>query len=78
MITPLETSSEDMKALHLTTANAQEEYAIPCHFSFAPGNHEGESGYWLDQTPQNIRVFGTLWRKFYYPNPAPNHFIREI
>ncbi len=56
--TPLETTSEDMQALHLGL-----------------GNHEGESGYWLDQTPpDNIAVYGTQWRKFYYPNPIPNAF----
>lgn len=73
--TPLETSSEDMKALHL---DYRQYLGRVCHsmpFFFCLGNHEGESGYWLDQTPpNNIGVFGTLWRKFYYPNPAPNHF----
>jgi hypothetical protein len=39
------------------------------------GNHEGENGYYLTQTPpNNIAVYGTLWRKFYYPNPYPNGF----
>ncbi|MFN5365514.1 MAG: hypothetical protein ACK5Q2_12795 [Bacteroidota bacterium] len=29
----------------------------------------------LDRNPpDNIAVYGTLWRKFYYPNPVPNDF----
>jgi hypothetical protein len=39
------------------------------------GNHEGEFDYYLAQTPpNNIAVYGTIWRKFYYPNPVPNSF----
>jgi hypothetical protein len=49
-----------------------------CHsipFYFCLGNHEGEFDYYLAQTPpNNMAVYGTLWRKFYYPNPYPNGF----
>jgi hypothetical protein len=39
------------------------------------GNHEGEKDYFLLQTPpDNIAVYATLWRKFYYPNPFPDNF----
>ncbi|MEI6020159.1 MAG: T9SS type A sorting domain-containing protein [Bacteroidota bacterium] len=39
------------------------------------GNHEGEKDYYLKQNPpNNMAVHGTLWRKFYYPNPFPNTF----
>lgn len=73
--TPSETTSEDMKALHL---DYRQYLGSVCHsmpFFFCLGNHEGETGYWLDQTPpDNIAVYGTLWRKFYYPNPYPNGF----
>jgi hypothetical protein len=73
--TPETTSSEDMKALHLYY---REYLGRICHsapFFFCLGNHEGESGYWLNQTPpNNIAVYGTNWRKFYYPNPYPNAF----
>ncbi len=73
--TPLETGSEDMRLLHL---DYRQYLGKVCHsmpFFFCLGNHEGESGYWLDQTPpENIAVYGTLWRKFYYPNPVPNDF----
>jgi len=73
--TPLETTSEDMKALHL---DYRQYLGAVCHsmpFFFCLGNHEGESGYYLDQTPpNNIAVYGTNWRKFYYPNPVPNDF----
>ena len=39
------------------------------------GNHEGEKDFYLSQNPpNNIAVYATLWRKFYYPNPFPNSF----
>ncbi|MBL7806175.1 MAG: metallophosphoesterase [Saprospiraceae bacterium] len=73
--TPLETTSEDMRLLHL---DYRQYLGSVCHsmpFFFCLGNHEGESGYWLDQTPpNNIAVYGTNWRKFYYPNPYPDSF----
>lgn len=49
-----------------------------CHsipFYVCLGNHEGENDFYLSQTPpNNMAVNGTLWRKFYYPNPYPNGF----
>ncbi len=49
-----------------------------CHsipFYVCLGNHEGEFDYYLAQTPpDNIAVYATLSRKFYYPNPYPNGF----
>jgi len=73
--TPLETSSEDMRLLHLDYRQYLGQLCHSSPFFFCLGNHEGESGYWLDQTPPyNIAVYGTNWRKFYYPNPFPNEF----
>ncbi|MEI6766924.1 MAG: T9SS type A sorting domain-containing protein [Bacteroidota bacterium] len=49
-----------------------------CHsvpYYFCLGNHEGEFDYYLAQTPpDNMAVYSTLWRKFYFPNPYPNNF----
>lgn len=49
-----------------------------CHsipFYVCLGNHEGENDYYLNQNPpNNLATWGTLWRKFYYPNPFPNNF----
>jgi hypothetical protein len=49
-----------------------------CHsipFYVCLGNHEGEFDYYLAQNPpNNIAVYATLSRKFYYPNPYPNEF----
>ncbi|MFZ4401296.1 MAG: T9SS type A sorting domain-containing protein [Bacteroidales bacterium] len=49
-----------------------------CHsipFYVCLGNHEGEFDYYLAQNPpNNIAVWGTLFRKLYYPNPIPNNF----
>lgn len=73
--TPLETTSEDMRKLHLDYRQYLGQLCHSSPFLFCLGNHEGESGYWLDQTPpNNIAVYGTNWRKFYYPNPYPNEF----
>jgi len=38
------------------------------------GNHEGEYGYFLDGTKDNMSVYAALSRKQYYPNPIPNDF----
>ena len=39
------------------------------------GNHEGENDFYLNQNPpNNLAIWGTYWRKYYYPNPAPNAF----
>ncbi len=73
--TPSTTTSDDMKQLHLDNRS---HFGIAAHsvpLFFCLGNHEGESGYYLLQTPpNNIGVYGTLWRKYYYPNPEPNDF----
>ena len=49
-----------------------------CHsvpFYVCLGNHEGENDYYMAQNPgNNLAVWGTQWRKFYYPNPYPNGF----
>ena len=37
-------------------------------------NHEGESGWQLNGTPNNIAVWATLARKRYFPNPAADAF----
>ena len=68
-------TQEQMMALHL---NYLPYIGIVCHsapFFFTIGNHEGESGYWLLQTPpNNIAVWGTLARKYYYSLPEPGGF----
>ncbi len=73
--TPDQTTSEDMDALH---KDYLQYLGAVCHsmpFYVCLGNHEGENGYYLKQTPpNNIAVYGTKWRKFYYPNPYPNGF----
>jgi len=48
-------------------------HSIP--FYFCLGNHEGENGYYLNQTPpENLCVWGSLARKYYYANPYPDGF----
>ena len=73
--TPTTTSQKDMMQLHY---NFLPYIGMVCHsapFFFVLGNHEGESGYYLLQTPSNnIGVYGTLARKTYYSNPVPDGF----
>ncbi len=73
--TPEETTSEDMKQLHLDYIPLLSKICHSVPFFFCLGNHEGENGYYLKQNEgENIAVYGTKWRKYYYPNPFPNEF----
>ena len=38
------------------------------------GNHEGESGWLLDGTADNLAIWASKARKMYYPNPVPDDF----
>lgn len=73
--TPNETTQADMMQLHF---NFWSYIGMACHsaaFYFCLGNHEGENGYFLLQTPpNNLAVYGTRARKFYYSNPVPDGF----
>ena len=68
-------TSDQTKQLML---NLRPIFGKICHsvpFFFCQGNHEGESGYYLLQTPpNNIATYETLWRKKFYPNPYPDSF----
>ena len=68
-------TSDQTKQLML---NLRPVFGKICHsvpFFFCQGNHEGESGYYLLQTPpNNIATYETLWRKKFYPNPYPDSF----
>lgn len=53
------------------------KYEISAHsvpLFIALGNHEGESGWNLNETSENIAVWGTNERKKYFLNPAPDNF----
>ncbi|MEI6753673.1 MAG: metallophosphoesterase [Paludibacter sp.] len=80
-----DTFGDDHTATTITTAQVQQLMldnrpilGAVCHsmpFFFCQGNHEGESGYYLLQTPpNNLATYETLWRKTYYPNPEPDAF----
>lgn len=72
---PFSITSKEVRQLHL---DWREFFGVVCHSSplfLCLGNHEGESGFYLLQTPpNNLGVYGTLWRKFYFPNPVPDGF----
>jgi hypothetical protein len=72
---PSTITSEEVRQLHL---DCRSYFGVACHSTplmLCLGNHEGESGYYLLQTPpNNLGVYGTLWRKYYYANPVPDGF----
>lgn len=73
--TPTTSTSYQMDTLHkyYRPLLGQITHSIP--FYVCLGNHEGEKKYYLvNNAPNNIAVWGTLWRKYYYPNPYPNGF----
>ncbi len=73
--TPTTTTSADMDALHKDYRQYLGQICHSVPFFVCLGNHEGENDYYLNQNPPfNIGVWGTQWRKFYYPNPYPNGF----
>lgn len=54
-------------------------YDTLCHsvpLFIALGNHEGESGWNLNGTPNNMAVWSTNERKKYFPNPEPDSFYK--
>ncbi|WP_264520182.1 T9SS type A sorting domain-containing protein [Flavobacterium sp. N1994] len=85
--TPTTTTSADMNVLH---KNYRQYLGQLCHsvpFYVCLGNHDAENDYYLNvngiyttatnnlpAAPNAIGVWGTLWRKYYYPNPFPNSF----
>ena len=72
---PYTITSNDLDLLH---KDYRQYLGSICHsipFYISLGNHEGENDFYLSQTPpNNLAIWGTYWRKFYYPNPAPNTF----
>lgn len=73
--TPTTTTSADMNALHKDYRQYLGQLCHSIPFYVCLGNHEGENDYYMNQNPpNNIGIWGTQWRKYYYPNPFPNSF----
>ena len=72
---PTTITSNDLNLLH---KDYRQYLGTICHsipFYISLGNHEGENDFYLNQNPpNNLAVWGTYWRKYYYPNPSPNSF----
>lgn len=72
---PTTITQQDLMQLHLNFMPFIGMAAGSAHFFFCLGNHEGENGYFLLQNPpDNMAVYGTLARKYYYANPVPDNF----
>lgn len=72
---PYTITTNEIKQLQLSCRDFLGKVCHSLPFFFCIGNHEGESGYYLLQTPpDNMATYETLWRKLYYPNPFPDGF----
>lgn len=72
---PLNISSAELAQLHLAYRPLLGTICHSIPFYFCLGNHEGQQSYYLGlNPPNNLAVQGTLWRKYYYPNPYPDGF----
>jgi len=72
---PFTITNDQLKVLHRDYRPLLGSICHSIPFYFCLGNHEGEFDYYLAQTPpNNMAVYGTIWRKFYYANPVPNSF----
>jgi hypothetical protein len=52
-------------------------FSLLCHsvpLFLVLGNHDGEAGWELDGTTDNLAIWSTLFRKRYFPNPEPDGF----
>jgi len=55
----------------------QSYFSLLCHsvpLFLVLGNHDAEAGWECDGTADNLAVWSTLLRKYYFPNPQPNGF----
>lgn len=72
---PYTITSGALDTLHYNYRPLLGEVAHSVPFYVCLGNHEGENDFYLAQNPpNNLGVWGTQWRKVYYPNPFPNDF----
>jgi len=72
---PLTITSEELDILHRDYIPFLAKICHSIPFYVCLGNHEGENDYYYALTqPDNLCIWGTNWRKFYYPNPYPNDF----
>ncbi|MFM2135411.1 MAG: hypothetical protein RL021_811 [Bacteroidota bacterium] len=68
-------TSGELDTLHRNYRPFLDEVCHSVPFYVCLGNHEGENDYYLAQNPpNNLAVWGTQWRQYYYPNPEPNSF----
>jgi hypothetical protein len=72
---PFTITSNDLDVLHKNYRPLLGEMCHSVPFYFCLGNHEGESDYYYNITPpENLCIWATEWRKYYFPNPYPNNF----
>jgi hypothetical protein len=84
---PTTTTSADMDAYHKVYRQYLGQLCHSVPFYVCLGNHDAENDYYLNvggiyttatnnlpAAPNGIGVWGTQWRKYYYPNPFPNSF----
>jgi hypothetical protein len=67
-------NQQEVLARHLLLRSFFDTLAGSVPLLLAIGNHEGELGWLLDGTSQNLAVWASQIRKQYFPNPVPDGF----
>ncbi|MHC4175377.1 MAG: metallophosphoesterase family protein, partial [Planctomycetota bacterium] len=65
------------EAIELRYRVQRSYFSLLCHSAplfLVLGNHDGETGREFDGTADNLAVWSTLFRKYYFPNPQPDGF----
>lgn len=72
---PYTITSEELDQLHKDYRPLLGSITHSVPFYVCLGNHEGENDFYMSKNPpNNLAIWGTQWRKLYYPNPYPNNF----
>jgi len=67
-------SQQEILSRHLLLRSFFDSIAHSVPLILTIGNHEGEQGWLLDGTPDNVAVWASSIRTAYYPNPIPDGF----
>jgi hypothetical protein len=70
---PVKTPGEVL-ARHLLLRSSYDTLAHSVPLLLVLGNHEGEAGWLLNGTPDNLPAWAATTRMLYYPNPVPDGF----
>lgn len=76
-LTPIVAMAPDQATVNARYVYERSNFGLATHSAplfLVNGNHEGEAGWLLNGTAQNIAIWTTLARQRYYANPVPDAF----